>query len=340
MLSQSRSDVSLPNHSNHLSEEILDAVEGWTSDRIKEWSPSARTYLASWLEPALALVDDAVWGTQYRDQVRLPISDPLEWANRRIELSNGQWAIAGIRFRGRHIEKPFVDIIATSVSSDPTAFDELTEVLPHFKRFSPLSLRVSSPAPMQAIASVGRPGVYDGRADIDLLIVAGPVSALRKRSCSDTGGVVLRRSDPETAVHPVAEIYSELADSRPGISEWATPADLDTLSEAAEEGLLFDIVVDGVNAGTIAATRQDSYGLHGYCMEEICIDARHRGKGLGTVALGLLSQELPVETGDEVLWGHIHPCNTASLRNAQAIGREIVSGHLWLTPTGYPGMPV
>ena len=340
MLSQSNNDVPPPDNPNHLSEEILDAVEGWTSDRIKEWSPSVRTYLASWLEPGLALVDDDVWGTQYRDQVKLPVSDPLEWANRRIELSNGQWAIAGIRFRGRDIEKPFVDILATSVSSDPAAFDELTEVLPHFKRFSPLSLRVSSPSPMQAIASISRPGVYDGRADIDLLIVAGPVSELRKRADSNEGGVVLRRSDPETAVRLVAEIYAELADSQPGISEWATPADLDTLSEAAEEGLLFDIVVDGVNAGTIAAAREDAYGLHGYCMEEICIDARHRGRGLGTAALDLLSHELPVEAGDEVLWGHIHPGNTPSLRNAQAIGREIVSGHLWLTPAGYPGMPV
>ncbi|MGP5009077.1 hypothetical protein ACTXJK_19460, partial [Brachybacterium tyrofermentans] len=100
----------------------LEAAERWTSSQIKNWSPQWRTNLAEWLEPNLALVGDSEWGGQIRDMVQLPVQDPLAWANRRVELPNGHWAVAGIRFRGRDIEKPFVDIIATSLPPEPLGF--------------------------------------------------------------------------------------------------------------------------------------------------------------------------------------------------------------------------
>jgi hypothetical protein len=52
-----------------------------------------------------------------------------------------------------------------------------------------------------------------------------------------------------------------------------------------------------------------------------------------------LLENLPAEPGD-VLWGTIHPDNTASLRNALSIGREPVGGYAWITPRDLPGMPV
>ncbi|QPZ39007.1 hypothetical protein [Paramicrobacterium chengjingii] len=318
-------------------EHALDAAERWISDRVREWSPTLRESLSKWLEPQLALVGDAEWGAQIRDMVKLPVDDPRDWANRRIELADGEWAIAGIRFRGRDIEKPFVDIIATSVPPSVEGFQRLAEVLPHYADFAPLCLRVNAPEPDTLISALASVGSAAGHADVDMWIVAGRVRELSAREPNVDARVSLEKMNPDAAAKRAAEIYDELASSRTGIVEWATPEDEESLAACAAQGLLFEVTVDGVSAGITALARDDSFGLRGWCVQEICLDRVHRGRGFGPVVLCDLARRLP--NPDDVLWGHIHPGNTASLRNAFAAGREIVGGQLWFTPDGYPGMP-
>lgn len=319
--------------------DVLEAAERWTSSQIKNWSPKWRDNLAHWLEPSLALVGDAEWGGQIRDMVQLPVQDPLAWANRRIELSDGHWAIAGIRFRGRDIEKPFVDVIATSLPPEPSGFAALGEVLPHFSAFSPLCLRVNLPDPEMGLRALAASEVDAGRATPDLLIVGLPVTEMLERPLAGRyDEVSLVPCDPEEAEVRVAAIYDELRRTRPQLDQWATPADAETLEDAAEEGLLFDIRVSGTPAGIVAGERDDAYGFTGFCMQEIVLDSAHRGNQVGVAALQRLCHELPV-AADDVLWGHIHPDNLPSLRNAQASGRMVVTAHVWVTPTGYDGMP-
>ncbi len=73
-------------------------------------------------------------------------------------------------------------------------------------------------------------------------------------------------------------------------------------------------------------------------MQELCLDAGHRGRRLAPAILQRLVDELPADEGD-VLWGTIHPGNEPSLCNALSIGRELVGGYVWVTPAGLPGMP-
>lgn len=325
-----------------VSPQMLDAAVRWTSPRIRDWAPDPRETVRTWLQPQLDLVDDADWGAQIRDLVGLPVHDPLAWANRRIELADGEWAVAGIRFRGRDVEKPFVDIIATSLAPDVAGIEALGEVMAHFASFSPLALRVAPPDPQAAVEAIDAAAGSSARADVDLFVVAGLVHALRARTepAEPTEAPALVPADPQSAAERAATIYEELSSSRPRIAEWATPADLDTLRGAAEEELLFDVVVDGASCGVVAAARDDAYGLCGFSVQEICLDAEHRGRGVGRQALQDLARVLPTAHGSEVLWGHIHPENTASLKNAVSVGREIVGGHVWVTPEGYPGMPL
>lgn len=319
--------------------DVVHAAERWTSPQIKDWSPQWRDNLAQWLEPSLALVGDAEWGGQIRDMVQLPVQDPLAWANRRVELSDGHWAIVGIRFRGRDIEKPFVDVIATSLSPVPSGLAALGEVLPHFSAFSPLCLRVNLPDPERELQALAASNVEAWRATPDLLIVGRPVADMLEQSAASRyDDVSLVACDPAAAEARVAAIYDELKPARPELDQWATPADADTLEDAAEEGLLFDIRVNGSSAGVVAAERDNAYGFTGFCMQEIVLDAAHRGQQLGVAALQRLCRELP-DAPHDVLWGHIHPGNVPSLRNAQESGRNVVAAHTWLTPLGYDGMP-
>ncbi|WP_144796100.1 GNAT family N-acetyltransferase [Microbacterium paludicola] len=319
--------------------DVVLAAERWTSPQIKHWSPQWRDNLAQWLEPSLALVGDAEWGGQIRDMVQLPVQDPLAWANRLSELSDGHWAVVGIRFRGRDIEKPFVDVIATSLPPVPSGLAALGEVLPHFSAFSPLCLRVNMPDPARELQALAASNADAGRATPDLLIVGRPVAEMLARPvASRYDDVSLVPCEPAAAAARVATIYDELAPSRPQLEQWATPADADALEDAADENLLFDVRVNGTSAGLIAAERDDAYGFTGFCVQEIVLDSDHRGQQIGVAALQRLCRELPSAPHD-VLWGHIHPGNVPSLRNAQESGRKVVAAHVWLTPPGYNGMP-
>ncbi|MGM7677837.1 hypothetical protein [Microbacterium sp. A94] len=319
--------------------DAIEAAARWTSSQIKEWSPRWRENLTGWLEPSLTLVGDAEWGGQFRDMVQLPIQDPLAWANRRVELADGHWAIVGIRFRGQDIEKPFVDVLATSLAPSPEGIAALSAVLPHFDDFSPLCFRVNLPSLDERFLALADTAVDAGHATSDLLIVARPVVEMLDQPLAQRyDDVTLERCDPERAAQRVAAVYAELTPSRPQLHQWATPADVDALADAAEEGLLFDILVGGTSAGIVAAAREDAYGFTGFCMQEIVIDSAHRGQRIGIAALQRLCRKVPANPND-LLWGHIHPDNVPSLRNAQESGRKVVTAHVWVTPSGYSGMP-
>ncbi|MDY1003977.1 hypothetical protein [Curtobacterium sp. CFBP9011] len=312
---------------------VLSALETWSPTQLRDWNPSWRQDLAVSAEPALALVGDASWGAAVRDAVQLPVADPLLWANRRLELSSGHWAITGIRFRGRDVAKPFVDVIATDVTPDAAGIAELAEVLAAHREFAPLCLRVHLPGDQRsAPASDGFTAVPD------LLVVAAPVTRVADGAAGTGADVELVRAEPAGAAVRVADAYDGLRRSVPDLDQWATPADEDALADADEEGLLFDVLIAGRTAGVVAAARDDVDGFTGFTVEEIVLDAEHRGHGYGPLVLRQLARALPAGTSD-VLRGHIHPGNTRSLRNALASGREVVSSLVWVTPTGSPGMP-
>lgn len=261
-------------------------AERWTSTQIKEWSAQWRDHLDSWLEPSRALIGDARWGGQIRDLVQLPIQDPMAWANRRIELCGGHWAIAGIRFRGRAINKPFVDIIETSLPPEDWGIAALGEVLGHFSEFSPLCLRINFPDSQLRPPPFVEYAVDDFRATPDLLVVARPVHEMLAQPLARTyNEVLLTPCAPVQAAERVAAIYDELKELRPQLNQWATPADAEDLEDAAEEGLLFEIQVNGMPAGVLAAEREDAYGFTGFCIQEIALGAAHRGQQVGVAAL-------------------------------------------------------
>ena len=319
--------------------QVVDSAQRWVSAEIKQGSPAWRENLSRWLEADVALVGDAAWGAQIRDLVKLPIPDPLAWANRWIELPGGQWAIAGIRFRGRDVEKPFVDIIATSLPPEAAGIEALAEVLPHFEEFAPLCLRVNLPESTLSATELSETEDFHGDAQSDLLIVASPVDEMKMRSQALLfDATTLVPCSVQDAAQLTTEIYERLATPRPQLREWATPADAQSLEEAADQDLLFEIRVNDETAGIVAAERQDAYGFTGFCMQEIALNAAHRGRGIGVAALQHLVRALDAKPHD-LLWGHIHPGNIPSLSNAQASGRKIVTSHAWITPTGYPGMP-
>ncbi len=322
--------------------EMVQARLPWIALRLRSWYDDERLadQLATWLATEAGRVGDSAFGTAFRDAVGPGLEpDPLCWANRRLELRAGGWAVAGIRFRGLDRDKPFVDVVATDQPPTPDGIAAVAaDVLPAFAQFQPLCLRVDAPYDVELTASLDDDRRFaPGRSAVDQHIVAGLVSRLlaRQPTSPDADDVTLRPGEPEPLAERTAAIYSQHSETT---RLWATPEDADSLAECAAQGLLFEVLVDGASAGVVAATRDDAHGLSGFCVEELCLDPSWRGRGIAARAVGQLVRQLPARPGD-VLWGSIHPENLPSLRAALSLGREIVGGYVWVTPQGLPGMP-
>ena len=109
-------------------------------------------------------------------------ADPLDWANRRIDLPTGGWAVAGIRFRGLDVTRPFVDVVATTEPPTPDGLAVVADaVLPSYASFDPLCLRVDAPDPAGLVEHVAADERFGPRCSVDQYVVAGLVAELRGR---------------------------------------------------------------------------------------------------------------------------------------------------------------
>ncbi len=326
-----------------LLDDMVEARLGWTSDVIRSWYPEAdlRRQLRAALTTEASWTGDVTFGREYREGVGLdaPV-DPLDWANRRIELPDSGWAVTGIRFRARDVTRPFVDVIATTAAATVDGLALVVEaVAPAYDAFAPLCFRVDAPDPAALLDRLGRDSRFGHASAVDMHVVAGQVAEIRTHPRTPSyERVSLRAGDPAPLAERVSAIYAELAEREPELATWAAPEGLDSLTQCAEEGLLFEVLADGSPAGVVASVRDDAHGMAGFSMEEVCLDLAHRGQHLAAPTVQRLVDELPARPRD-VLWGTIHPANAPSLRNALSVGRVQVGGYVWVTPAGWPGMP-
>lgn len=329
-----------------MSDLLADMVEarlGWISPAIRSWY--AEDELRQHLRGALAIeterFESSTFGQELRDGVGVDgTPDPLAWANRRVDLADGGWAVTGIRFRGGDADRPFVDVVATTAPATPDGLVAVAEaVAPAYRDFAPRCLRVDAPDPERLVEEMSSDRRFGPGCAVDMYVVAGPVVELREHPRAPAYPVVsLRRGDPQQLAERVAAIYGELAERSPELAMWANPEDADSLAECAVEGLLFEVLVDGSAAGVVASVRYAAHAMAGFSVQELCLDAAHRGRHVAAATVQRLVDELPARAGD-VLWGTIHPGNVPSLRNALSVGRVRVGGYVWVTPSGLSGMP-
>jgi L-amino acid N-acyltransferase YncA len=326
-----------------LLDELVELRMPWVPALIRSWyaEDELRGQLRTALAPEAERVGNAEFGAGFRDSLGLDaVPDALAWANRRLELAEGGSAVTGIRFRGRDERRPFVDVVATSAPPTPDGLAVVAAAVePAYQEFGPLCLRVDAPDAPGLVASLVADYRFGPGCDVDMHVMAGRVSDLREYPrAASYPQVRLRRGEPGELGRSVAEIYAELTRLEPDQAAWANPEDAESLAVCAKEDLLFEVLVDEVAAGVVAAVRDDDHALRGFSVQELCLDPAHRGRRLAPAVVQRLLDELPARPGD-VLWGTIHPANTPSWRNALAVGREPAGGFVWVTPGGWPGMP-
>ena len=323
-------------------EDLVAARMPWVAGVLHDWYPGAalEAQLAADLRGALALVGDREFAGSFRRDVGLSIEvDDLAWANQVLPLPDEGWALTGIRFRGLDVTLPFVDVVATTAGPTPHEVAEVAaQVASSYDAFRPRCVRFDVPDPDALVTALAAQG-EGTRAEVDQYVVAGPVADLQQRVTGPSyERVSLRRGEAGPLAARAATIYADLHRAAPVTTLWANAEDVESLAACAAEDLLFEVLVDEEPAGVLAALREDAHGLLGYVVQELCLDALHRGRGLAAPALQHLVRALPEGDG-ATLWGTIHPDNAASLRNALRMGRQKVGGFVWVAPPGLPGMP-
>lgn len=323
-----------------LVEEMAAARLEWTSTQIMSWYPrqDLLTQLRTSLKTQADWVGNEAFGSQVRDDVATGgMHDPLAWANRRLELPARGWVITGIRYRGRNITRPFIDVIATT--APPTLGLIAQTIVPAYAPFRPLCFRVQVADAADLLQQTRSDHRFGVGCAVDMHVIAGTLTYMKMQALPwSYRGVRLNPADPAVLAQRANTIYRQLAQQNPETTLWATPENVDSLGACAEEGMLFEVTVDGAPAGVVAAARHDAHGMRGFSVDELCLDQTHRGNGLAQAVLRHLVERLPHAAGD-VLWGTIHPSNAPSLRNALSMGRRQVATDVWITPSDLSGMP-
>ena len=311
-----------------LLDQMTNAYEAWMPQQLREWytADQRRELAVKEMRPQAEHTADVDFGAGLRDHLKPlggpDMSDPLAWANRRVEFADGHWCVAGIRFLGLDPEKPFVHVVATSVPPQLALLDAYAEQLHReFADFGPLAIRFGLPNPPED-------------ADIDQWIIAGLVSGLRRKPRRPQHERVrLTPADPAETAGYADEVLGNVAKQLPEVRTWTEAATLEQLQRCADTGALREIEVDGRRAGIFAAARDDANGMRGFQVYEFLLDDNARGRGLAPAAMQLLCDVLPAQTGD-TLWGTVHVGNGPSIGNALAVGREKTAAFVWVRRRG------
>jgi hypothetical protein len=280
---------------------------GWVDDQVR-LAELARDH-----EDDLMLATDRRVARIRRD--RFAPGRPIEvMLNRWLSATADLEVMLSMRYEGGRAHRPFVDASVLSRVVTPADLAPLAESARScFGELRPVYLRVWS---------AEEPDHFPG-AGPDKRFLAAPLRDLRSAPVPD--GLRLRRAADLDHYADARAAYAAVDADHPDHPRQAALQDRADLTEAMQEGRLFDVLAEDRWIGYVAATATSKLGLPGFTVSELILTASARGAGLGRSLTTLLAQALPGD-GDEVMTGTIHLNNTGARRAALAAGRLDIGG--------------
>lgn len=156
-------------------------------------------------------------------------------------------------------------------------------------------------------------------------VVAGLMPTIAATSLPETlNEVCLTTPDSMEFYDAYCAWYHAFWEQRPELKSLVRIEPREDMEECFHDGGVRWIMFNDEICGMIAAERSRQFGLGGWHLREKVIAPTHWGRGLSVAANILLARELPSQRHD-AMWGTIDPGNTASLRSAQRVGRDVVA---------------
>ena len=268
------------------------------------FGPRGRALVASWLEVEAARVDDMEFARLFSDHIDLPGVRAEDYLHRRIRTSAGN-LLGGIRFYGRDVTRPFVEIIAHS-------FDDLDRLCDCVSRewstFAPPYLRVRA-----------RPGRLSGA---NTLLDKSVYVARYRDMRPPSPHVWLEPFDwVEDADAIMSARYRMLGLDDPELARNVFPSTAADLGAWHESGQLRAIRTRDAVVGLLAVAPGAIRWIAGDEINEEVIAVEHRGHGYAAFAQAAWATHVARDQS-QLLIGTIDRLNTASRRTAEAAGRR------------------
>jgi len=298
---------------SHLYQRLLDgSLREHRELALAVFDARGAVLVAQWLADEFAKVDDPAYVRLFTDHVSLPGVTPDQYAHRLVETSHGA-LLGGIRFYGRDVDRPFVEVVA----HDFDELDALRECV--HREWSPFATRF---ARLRA-----RPGTIRGAR---VLLDQGVHLARYRDMAAPDGRVRLAPfQDADDAVAVVRRRYERLAVDAPGLARNVPQADPDDVRRWHTAGRLHAIVVGDDVVGLFAVAPGRIGWLDGDEVNEEVVDAEYAGHGYAASAQREWASR-QTDDGDRSLVGTIDGHNVASRRTAQRAGRPAVLEDVFL----------
>ena len=194
---------------------------------------------------------DLDWARDYAKRCPVTQAEPQEYQLRMLDLGVDGKVLAGIRFLGLDIGKPFVGLTArTRPLESREQVERMTSRMDEeFARFAPQSMWVYQSTASQGFQLQGMPAVKP-----DLRLVAGSVAELQTRPLPQSmNRIDLARANSMDFWEEYRMMYKRLHTERPALRHRVTIVERNLMERCAEVDGLFKVLVDGKWAGIFAA---------------------------------------------------------------------------------------
>jgi hypothetical protein len=290
-------------------------AKAWRGDQLTSDIHEATQRLV-----ALARDDDAA--RKYADTMKVLGLPPDQYKMRLVEVDEHRF-LARIDFPDASARLPFVAIFRGSTPpgtiSDLSVLRRLAEA---FALFAPRRIRFYHPAHLPIEA----PSV-----EVDQRFLAGLARDMATRQPAPGLERVTLHSPADLAFYArYVDAYERMYLARPQMRGVVRIESEEMLAQCRAEGLLYEISVDRIWAGIVAARRQFIAGLRGALMVEIVLDSAARGQGLGPAVHQRFAAEVTGTDPSGLLTGMIAAVNVPSLKTATRAGRVEVGAWYWV----------
>ncbi|WP_232828226.1 GNAT family N-acetyltransferase [Kribbella monticola] len=244
--------------------------------------------------------------------------------NQWVQIAADQHVMLSMRYEGGDPAKPFVDASALSRPLQPGDLRPAARAAwEYFGSLDPKYLRLWSSQPVGWI-----PGSLP-----DKRFLAAPLDVLRRAGERVPEELTLLPATSLANYEHAQAAYAAVDAAHPEHSEQAQLQSPDKLESTVEDGLLFEVLVDGSWAGYIAASPDgQNLGLPAYIVQDVILAPTYRGRGYGPHLTTLLARALPTHPPNHLsfLLGTIHANNRGALTAAHNSGRTDLGGWLQL----------
>lgn len=254
---------------------------------------------------------------------QIPNTTVDDYKERLFEIKPGCQILAGIRHLSGSKDQPFVHILLGFM---PTAQD-----LRLIKEFSLKHFRIFSPRhfsfwlrPSSALALELEEKGFAARR-----YIAGRRSSISQRPLPlGYERITLEKMSGAPEGDWYEKAYSDFHSEYPELAQWVPITEKNELQSCADEGLLFRVLVDGIQAGLIGGRRESLLGNSAVYMTELLLTRPFKGQGLAVALQRKFIDSL--ETTFDLVWGTIDSKNKASNQTALKIGRFPIRSEFFL----------